>query len=46
MKNTIEEKIYEMQKRKKEMSDVFVENSKGGIASLSKEELKDLFSME
>lgn len=46
MKNTIEEKIYEMQKRKKEMSDMFVENSKGGIATLSKEELKELFSME
>ena len=46
MKNTIEEKIYEMQKRKKEMSDVFVENSKGGISTLSKEELRDLFSME
>ena len=43
MKNTIEEKIYEMQKRKKEMSDVFVENSKGGISTLSKEELRDLF---
>ena len=46
MKNTIEEKIYEMQKRKKEMSDVVVENSKGGISTLSKEELRDLFSME
>lgn len=46
MKNTIEEKIYEMQKRKKEMSDIFVENSKGGISTLSKEELKDLFSMD
>jgi len=30
MKNTIEAKIYEMQKRKKEMSDIFVENSNGG----------------
>ena len=46
MKNTIEEKIYEMQKRKKEMSDLFVENSNGGISTLSKEELKDLFSMD
>lgn len=46
MKNTIEEKIYEMQKRKKAMSDLFVENSKGGISTLSKEELKDLFSMD
>ena len=46
MKNTIEEKIYEMQKRKKEMSDLFVENSNGGISTLSREELKDLFSMD
>ena len=46
MKNSIEEKIYEMQKRKKEMSDLFVENSNGGISTLSKEELRDLFSME
>ena len=46
MKNTIEEKIYEMQKRKKAMSDLFVENSKGGISTLSKEVLKDLFSMD
>lgn len=46
MKNTIEEKIYEMQKRKKAMSDLFVEHSKGGISTLSKEELKDLFSMD
>ena len=46
MKNTIEEKIYEMQKRKKEISDLFVENSNGGISTLSKEELKDLFSMD
>lgn len=46
MKNTIEEKIYEMQKRKKAMSDLFVENSRGGISTLSKEELKDLFSMD
>ncbi len=38
--------IYEMQKRKKEMSDIFVDNSNGGISTLSKEELRDLFSME
>ncbi len=46
MKNSIEEKIYDMQKRKKEMSDMFVENSKGGISTLSKDEIKDLFSMD
>ena len=46
MKNSIEEKIYDLQKRKKEMSDVFVENSKGGISTLSKDEIQDLFSME
>ena len=46
MKNSIEEKIFEMQKRKKEMSDIFVDGAKGGISSLSKEELKDLFSIK
>ncbi len=46
MKNSIEEKIYDLQKRKKEMSDMFVENSKGGISTLSKDEIKDLFSMD
>ncbi len=46
MKNTIEEKIFEMQKNKKQMSDFFIENSKGGISSLSKEELKDIFSIK
>lgn len=46
MKNSVEEKIFELQKHKKELSDMFVENSTGGIASLSKDELKDLFSIE
>ena len=43
MKNSIEEKIFELQRSKKELNDLFVENSSGGISTLSKEELKDLF---
>lgn len=43
VKGTIEEKIYEMQQNKKEMSDMFVEGAQGTISSLSKQELKELF---
>lgn len=43
MKNTIEEKIFQMQKRKQAMNDIFVENNSTSIAKMSKEELKDLF---
>lgn len=46
MKNSIEEKIFEMQKRKKEVSDMFVENSTGSISHMSAEQLKDLFSVK
>lgn len=45
-KNTIEEKILKMQDAKKELSDLFVENSSGGFASLSKDELLGLFSLD
>ena len=46
IKGSIEEKIFEMQKSKKEMSDIFVEGAKGSISSLSKTELKELFTMK
>ncbi|MGM9948026.1 SNF2-related protein [Floccifex sp.] len=46
MKNSIEEKIFEMQQKKKQMSDIFVEGAQGSIASLSKEELKELFTIQ
>ncbi|RRD28471.1 DEAD/DEAH box helicase [Fusobacterium canifelinum] len=45
-KNTIEEKILNLQNKKKELSDIFVENSKGSFSSLTKEELLDLFRLE
>ena len=45
-KNTIEEKIQNLQNKKKELSDIFVENSKGSFSSLTKEELFDLFKLE
>ena len=45
-KNTIEEKILNLQNKKKELSDIFVENSKGSFSSLRKEELLDLFKLE
>ncbi len=45
MKNSIEEKIFEMQKRKQAISEMFVKNSTKTIASMSAEELQDLFTM-
>ena len=43
MKNTIEEKIHEMQLHKQEISDVFIENSNISISKMSVAELQDLF---
>lgn len=45
-KGTIEEKIYKLQKRKKELSDSVIESKEVFINSLSKEELEELFSFE
>ncbi|MDO4467565.1 MAG: DEAD/DEAH box helicase [Bacillota bacterium] len=45
MKNTIEEKIFQMQQRKQAINDIFVENNTTSIAKMSKEELQDLFKM-
>lgn len=44
MKDSIEEKIMALQEKKKELSDVFVENHQGSLASMSKEEILELFS--
>ncbi len=46
MQNSIEEKIYKMQLRKKEISDIFIEQKGTSISSLSKEDLMDIFSMQ
>ena len=45
MKESIEEKIQILQAKKKELADMFVENSEGNISSLSTEDLKELFSL-
>ncbi|MDR1782226.1 MAG: SNF2 helicase associated domain-containing protein [Bacilli bacterium] len=45
MHDSIEEKILELQNKKKDLSDIFVEDSKGSIASLSKDEIIDLFKI-
>lgn len=45
MKDSIEEKIQILQVKKKELADMFVENSEGNISSLSAEDLKELFAM-
>lgn len=46
MKNTIEEKIYELQQKKKEISEMFVENSKFSLARMSADELRNLFAIK
>lgn len=45
-KGTIEEKIFNLQKRKKELSDSVITSKEVLINSLSKEELEELFSFE
>ena len=45
MKDSVEEKIIEMQKRKKELADMFVENNSGGLSQMSKEDILSLFTM-
>lgn len=42
-KNTIEEKIYKLQKKKKELSDAIIQSKEIFIHSLTKEELEDIF---
>ena len=43
MKDSVEEKILKLQEKKKELSDLFVETSEGNIASLSQEDILELF---
>lgn len=43
-KNTIEEKIYKLQKRKKELSDSIIHSKEIFVNSLTREELEDIFS--
>ncbi len=46
MKNSIEEKIEQMQLRKKELANMFVENNEGSISTMSQQELMDLFAIK
>lgn len=43
MKDSVEERITELQKKKKELSDVFVENNTGSLSTMSTEDLMKLF---
>ena len=43
-KNTIEEKIFKLQKKKKELSDSIIQSKEVFINTLSKEELEEIFS--
>ena len=43
MKDSVEERITELQKKKKELSDVFVENNTGSLSTISTEDLMKLF---
>ena len=45
MKNTIEEKIMELQMQKKNLADTFVEGNEGSITSMSLEDMKSLFEI-
>lgn len=44
MKDSIEEKILELQEKKKDLSDTFVEGNDGTITSMSTEDIIELFS--
>ena len=46
MKNSIEEKIYKLQKKKKELSNHVIDTGEVFINQLTKEELFDLFEEE
>ena len=46
MKDSIEEKIVQLQEKKKELADLFVENNDVSLSQLSKDEILDLFTME
>lgn len=45
MKNSIEEKIQELQEKKQNLSDTFVEGNQGTVVSMSKEDILNLFQI-
>lgn len=45
MKDSIEERMTELQKKKKELSDLFVENNEGSLSKMSMDDLLKLFEI-
>jgi len=45
MKNSIEEKIMKLQKKKKDLADTFVEGNEGSISKMDKKDIMDLFKI-
>lgn len=45
MKDSVEEKILQLQKEKKELADMFVENNSGALSQMSKDDILELFKM-
>lgn len=45
MKDSIEERITELQKKKKDLTDVFVENNEGSLSKMSMDDLLKLFEI-
>lgn len=45
MKDSVEEKIMELQNKKKNLADTFVENNEGSVTSMSTKDIVDLFKM-
>ena len=43
MKDSLEEKIQELQNQKKQLSDTFVEGNEGAITNMTSEEIMSLF---
>lgn len=46
MKNSIEEKIMELQKEKKNLADTFVEGNEGSISSMTLKDIQSLFEID
>ena len=45
MKDSVEERMTELQKKKKELSDLFVENNEGSLSKMTTEDLMKLFEL-
>ena len=46
MKNSIEEKIQELQAQKQDLSNIFIENNDGSITKMSTADIISLFSID